>query len=804
MLNPLRIKLISSVQLLLLTTGLALTAQADTLPEHAVFQTTDTMRAETRFIDHALENLHCARAPIASLDMGAFLRNYIEQFDPFHLFFTEPEIKQLELQFNDSLPFYLKQGNLFPAFEIFAQCKEKCSQRIDWVLLTLDQPFNFETEGSFIPDRRKYPWPLTPEEADTLWTDRLQYDLLNEILGTKPDSETLSPSVSNWQDIPLWATVIASPIAQPGSWTSLLKHVQDTPLPSWSYIWLTKADRTPTAETAYIQYLEARVFNQTLTQARTLLKDRYKRLKEKVLDFEAVDIAEVFLATLTHQYDPHSTFFSADSMEEFSIAIRNSLVGIGAVLSDEDGYCTIRELIAGGPASKSKDLKPGDAIVGIAQGSGPMVDVIGLKLREVVRMIRGAKGTDVRLLIRPGEGDPANRKTITLVRDEVEITTSLAGARLYTLESPAGSQKIGVIDLPTFYGGDESDIIQTSTTADVEELINKLKAKGAQGLILDIRRNGGGLLTEAITLTGLFTTTGPVLQVKDTLGQLNEFLDENPSIAWSGPLIILVSRYSASASEILVGALKDQNRALIVGDPTTHGKGTVQAVLDIDRSAFIKNKKARMGSAKITIQKWYRPSGNSTQLKGVESDIILPSLNPYLPIGESDLPKALAWDAIRNIPWVYDTTYNIPEGTANLLNINSLNRQKTLPELLYLQESVDWFKKRQEEKSFSLNIQQRRLQKAAEEKFHLAMETKFKALDRGNFLESKVLLDTTLAAEKNKNSPTAQTADTPASTALGELSSESSLPDDTEGIDIHLRETLRIMSDWLALPKAAD
>jgi carboxyl-terminal processing protease len=360
------------------------------------------------------------------------------------------------------------------------------------------------------------------------------------------------------------------------------------------------------------------------------------------------------------------------------------------------------------------------------------------------------------------------------------------------LPGPDRSYKIGVIEIPAFYGADVQGNVQTSTTKDVQELIEKLKSKGVEGIILDIRYNGGGLLDEAVSLTGLFVKTAPVLQVKDSFGQLSEFIDQNDFIAWNGPLIVFVSRYSASASEILAGALKDQNRALLVGDPTTHGKGTVQAILEVDRSFFHRFKKIKMGAVKITIQKWYRPSGESTQLKGVPSDIVLPSINPFLQIGESDLPQALAWDQIHALPWIEPDDYGLTNSLKASLKTKSAHRHNTLPELQLLQKSVDWLAEKQQQKSFSLNLEKRRQERQATILYQQALETELESLGaRTPYPSEKILLDAALAIENEKY--------TNPNTVSNLLNEDDALDHNSQAssTDLHLHEALRIMSDWI-------
>lgn len=763
---------------ILLTTYQVTAVFAETSP----FPTTnDNIKTETRFTQYALENFHILRSPIKSLDNEKLLRHYIEQFDPIHLFLTEEEVTQIILPFKDNLTFYIQQGNLYPAFDIFESCHNKCNETLQYIFKRLDDPFDLYIQNTFTPDRRKLPWPKNQDAKIQLWEYRLQHDLISEILGENHSLSSSDSFLYHWKTQNKLTNFLQTNPADK-TWNLLIQKTYKSLEPQWYSIWNLDYIQNIHAHQELEDYIKHKQALQNYDKICNKIKDRYKRLKESLASFEKQDIAEIFLSTLTHEYDPHSVFFSADSMEEFSIAVRNSLVGIGAVLSDEDGYCIIKELIPGGPAAKSQQLKPGDAIVGIGDDNSPMVDVIGMKLRDTVKKIRGKQGTPIHLLIQPADSDRSTRKTITLVRDEVELTTSLASSTLFTLPHKTDNFKIGVIDLPTFYGSDDDQKNKTSTTEDVNELIEKLKKEGTQGLILDLRQNGGGLLPEAISLTGLFIPTGPVLQVKDTLNQINEYLDNDPTIAWKGPLIILVSRYSASASEIVAGALKDSNRALIVGDPTTHGKGTVQAILDVDRSHFGQFKKNRMGSLKITIQKWYRPSGESTQLKGVESDIALSSINPYLPIGESDLPQALPWDKIYSIPWVYDIQYSIDDKLKQQLINNSKNRQQTLPEFIYLQEQVDWLKKRQEDKNYSLNLDERLKTQKRDFVFQDTLYQKFENLSQPNYGQTSILLDTAIAAEKSSKEDFKE--------KNYDLSN-----------DIHLKEALRIMEDWLALQK---
>ncbi|MGE9295749.1 MAG: carboxy terminal-processing peptidase [Puniceicoccales bacterium] len=730
----------------------------------ALFQTTSTMRDETKEVVDRLESSHYLGQSIDELDNDKFIEDYMTDWDSQRMFFLESNLQEFQNRFGPSLGKMLSRGHLMPAFEIFLQFRQNVEARVGWVQKRLEQPFDFNGTTTYAPDRSEAEWPLSVSEANDLWERRLQFEMLNELLaqlepGTDLDDLTeLSPEIAK-------NTPESLEFKEDGSADS-----EDGP----------------------------KTLEEALVEARENIAKRYDRLLKWVQEIEPIDVQEIYLTALTHQYDPHSTFMSADTLEEFSIAMRNSLVGIGAVLSDDDGYCTIRELLPGGPAERSGKLKPEDQIVGVAQGEdGEMVDVIGMKLSKIVKMIRGKKGTTVRLKIRPGEGDPSVRKTITLTRDEIKLTAKLAKAQVF--EVPVGNRTIpiGVIDLPAFYGSGEPGSGYNSTTDDVEELINKLKDIGVEGIVLDLRANGGGLLSEAIRLTGLFIPVGPVVQVRDYVGQVQEFLDDDPKVAWDGPLMVLVSRFSASASEITAGALKNHGRALIVGDEETHGKGTVQAVFDMNRGgSWFSSLRPRKGAAKVTVQKYYLPDGSSTQIEGVKSDIILPSINEYIAVGEGEFPNALAWDSIDSLEWDYELSagaekFEVNGAIVDQLKAGSHQRQQDLEEFVYLQRNIDWFKTRQETKEFSLNLQERRERRATDNEFRDQMETRFDELADLNFISDEILLDVTIKQNEEHDA------------LIAAQGIEEEAEEKDPSFDIQLREGLRIMADWIAIQDEA-
>ncbi len=371
---------------------------------------------------------------------------------------------------------------------------------------------------------------------------------------------------------------------------------------------------------------------------------RYNRLLKTMKENDHEDRLGLYLSAFTHAYDPHSDYLTEDEMENFRInTINMSLVGIGAVLStDAEGYPKVVSLVPGGPADLGGQLKPTDRILSVAQEGQKPVDVADMKLNKVVKMIRGEKKTKVTLTVIATEGaatDSKGKREITIVRDEVKLTESKAQARLYERTLPDGSkQRYGVVLLPGFYD---------HASDDVRKLLVRLQKEKIDGVVLDLRNNGGGILEEAVNLVALFVPSGPVVQVKDARGSVQSFrMSFGNSPVYTGPLIVLVGKPSASASEITAAALQDYGRALIVGGKTTWGKGTVQKLFDLKEINIGFRPETHPGGLKLTIQKFYRIAGGTTQNRGVLSDVVLPALDDYIDYGESSLPNALAADEV--------------------------------------------------------------------------------------------------------------------------------------------------------------
>ncbi|MCX7798479.1 MAG: carboxy terminal-processing peptidase [Melioribacter sp.] len=436
--------------------------------------------------------------------------------------------------------------------------------------------------------------------------------------------------------------------------------------------------------------------------AEVLLK-RYQNYHKIILQYEAEDVFSLFMNSVTQVYDPHSDYLSPAASENFSISMKLSLEGIGATLRQENDYTVVAGIVPGGPAAKSGLLHEEDKIVGVAQGEdGEMVDVIGWRLDDVIQLIRGKKGTVVRLLIiKASDGPNAIPKEIKLVRDEVKLEEQAAKSEIMNIQHEGYNFKIGIIKLPSFYTDFEAQQRgqqdYKSTTRDVKEILKKFKEEKVDGVIIDLRNNGGGSLQEAIQLTGLFIKEGPVVQVKNMMNIIEVDRDPDPEIYYEGPLAVLVNRFSASASEIFSGAIQDYERGIIIGE-NTYGKGTVQNLLDLNRHIPIAGKK--LGQLKLTVAKFYRITGSSTQHKGVQPDITFPSPYSADEFGESSQPSALPWDQIQSTQYqkYSDLSKFIP-----LLIKKHQERAKKDPEYHLLLDDIEEIKENKEKKVFSLN-----------------------------------------------------------------------------------------------------
>jgi len=444
-----------------------------------------------------------------------------------------------------------------------------------------------------------------------------------------------------------------------------------------------------------------------------LLTKRYQNQLNRVHQSRPVDAYQTFMNAVTRTFDPHTQYFSPRNSENFNINMSLSLQGIGAVLQTEDEHTKVVRLVPGGPAFKAGNLEPEDKIIGVAQGDEDMVDVIGWRLDEVVDLIRGPKSSTVRLEILSGAVGAAESKVISIVRDEVKLEEQSAQKEIIELKDGKDTRRIGVIDIPTFYidfeGRMNNEPDYRSTTRDVRRLVNELLEEKIDGLVIDLRSNGGGSLEEAINLTGLFIPTGPVVQVRGARGNVDVLRDRDPEVLYAGPMTVLVNRLSASASEIFAGAIQDYGRGLVIGGQT-FGKGTVQSLRPLTE-----------GQLKITQAKFYRVSGESTQHQGVIPDIMFPSLFDKEKIGESALTKALPWDTIK--PAIEPGSNSLRSKLARLKELHE-KRITDNPDFIFMQEQKALVSEMRDKTQVSLNENTRKAEREENDLRRLALENK--------------------------------------------------------------------------------
>jgi carboxyl-terminal processing protease len=564
------------------------------------------------------------------------LETYLEDLDSDKAFLTLGDVNRLRAQYGSNIGRAVLLGDLGPAKAIYDIFKARVEERIAKVCPLISKDYNFKSNRFVDLDRRKKRWPANIDECNSLWTDRIECELLQERLNG---------------------------IGAAGSGPKVV----------------------------------ARRYNQ-------LLKDVEDRAEK--------DIDEIFLNAVAESYDPHSQYLGQSNLESFEIDMRLSLVGIGAEMRSEDGYVKIQRLVPGGPAARGGKMSAGDRIVAVAQGENPFVDTSNMALDKVAELMRGKKGTVVRLQLLPaGAVDPSKRRVVTLVRDTIKLTDQEARAEIMDKVQPEGSvRRLGWITLPSFY--DDTGIfgIGKSASRDVAALLKRLNREKVQGLVVDLRSNGGGSLDEAVKMSGLFINQGPVVQIQDADGNIDVLRDHEGKALYTGPMIVLVDKLSASASEIFAAAMQDYGRALIVGDSSTFGKGTVQTILRLGRTMPLFGSSSAGGALDLTVQKFYRVTGGSTQLRGVIADVRLPSITDNAEYGESALNHPLAYDEIESVP--VDLAGNRKVLFKDELRQRSAVRVRHDPEFEDIAEDVQQLNERLKNDRLSLNETTRRTERA--------------------------------------------------------------------------------------------
>jgi len=522
---------------------------------------------------------------------------------------------------------------------------------------------------------------------------------------------------------------------------------------------------------------------------RKTLDKRYSGYIDRIRQINSADAFQTFMNAYAESTDPHTDYLGPEAAANFDIAMSLSLQGIGAQLQSRDDYTMIVKLIPGGPAMKSHRFKPGDRIVAVGQGDkGAMVDVVGWRIDDVTALIRGKKGTVVRLETLPADAGPDGKhELITLVRDKINLEDAAASKKVIDIKDGDVIRKIGVIDLPSFYSDfgarSAGDKDYRSTTRDVAKLIGELKQEGVQGIVVDLRNNGGGSLAEADSMTGLFIDKGPVVQVRGSHGEVQVQGDDDPGMAWNGPLAVLVNRGTASASEIFSAAIQDYHRGLVIGEPT-FGKGTVQTLVDLDKFAPSDSEKPQLGELKMTIQEFFRINGGSTQLKGVTPDIEYPRNGDEKDFGESTYDNALPWTRIP--PADYKPVANLAAYLPQLEQRHA-GRVAQSPGWKLMLDELAQYKKMRDMTMISLNLATREAERKQQEKIQADFRARHVAIDGGD--AALIDADSTLDDGLNPNERSLKS----------ELKEEK---DAKKAKDVQLDETAHILFDAIGMIKA--
>jgi carboxyl-terminal processing protease len=568
-----------------------------------------------------LPTSHLLQRPLGDELSQKAWTNLVNSLDPDHSYFLQADIAvftNMQFQIDDAV----KTGEVSFPYEVYSLFCERVEQRYVFVTNLLENGFTFTKDESYTWKRKDVPWPATQAEQDELWRKRIKNEYLVQLIGREIEKAS--------------------------------------------------ATNPPPAEAA-----AAAVTNAPVVSLEENIAKRYKQFLIVIQDMDDEAILQRYLSAVAMAYDPHSDYMSPMRKEDFDIDMNLSLCGIGAQLRSEDGMARIMEVIPGGPADRDKrDIRliPGDKIIGVGQAEGAIEDIVHLPLNKAVRKIRGEKGTKVVLKVIPA-ADPSGTSTkrVDLIRDEVKLEEQAATGRVVRVTLKDGAiRTLGVVRLPTFYGTMDKRPNQPgfrSATLDVAKQLAAFNSANVSGLILDLRNNGGGSLREAVSLVGLFVRSGPVVQVREPRQiVVLPVPNMDPAMAFRKPMVVLINRTSASASEIVAGALQDYGRAVLVGDTQSHGKGSVQTVMPLGAE--------KLGSMKVTTASFYRINGASTQLKGVASDIVIPSLLDGLDIGEDKLPGALPWTQVESalfipVSDVAKFTPQLKENSAKRLAANS-------------------------------------------------------------------------------------------------------------------------------------
>ncbi len=620
-------------------------------------------------IAEGMPKLHLNHAAFDERMVTNALTIYLNALDFDHSYFLASDIEEFR-QRGPQLDRELRMGEVKLGVDIFNRFMERMTNRVAYVEELLKKGFDTGQHETYLWKRKDAPWPTTEAEWNELWRRKLLNEYLGRIVTQKlADEEKVAEARKNKQGLFGWFKKSTPPQAG-----------QDAKPP-------TEDSDHPEPQLTPEQFILKRY-----TQFRTVLQDND-------LDW----VLQRYLLSFTMAYDPHSEYMMPSSEEDFDISMRLSLCGIGAVLSPEDGAAKVERLSTGGPAERDGRLKPGDKIIAVAQGDQPAKEVLHLPLNKTVRLIRGDKGTKVVLtVVTKNDVTMSKPRKIDLIRDEIKLEEQRAKQEIRHEVQGGVTQRFAVVTVPEFYadmkGMQAGKRDATSVARDVRKILGGLATQQVEGVVLDLRSNGGGSLDEAVELTGQFIGSGPIVQVRQQQNEAQVLADTDPAVDYGGPLIVLVNRLSASASEILTAALQDYGRALVVGDTKTHGKGTVQTLLPLSFGG------EKLGALKLTTASFYRIAGGSTQLRGVAPDIVVPSTLDSMEVGEEFLPHALPWTTVEPSGYARDF---VLQPLMPALRKLSADRLATDPRFASHRKLLERAAERAASKEVSLNLKER-------------------------------------------------------------------------------------------------
>jgi len=670
-------------------------------------QPTALCRVVARLVTQMMGRYHYSRHPVDDEISRQLFDDFFKRLDPNHYYFLASDIRDFE-SYRLVLDDLLREGEVQFAYDVYARFVQRVRERVQYARERIARPFDFSLDEVIETDRDNAPWAETRAELDELWRKRLKNQLLTAELAEAEKKKAEDQKKQQKRKDSAKGTNETAPSGKKQEAGEEKDDGAKSAQPA------KEKENDPKAKSPEERILHA-----------------YELYLHRLEENEAMDIIQIYLSSLTRVYDPHSVYMAPDTEEDFDISMRLSLQGIGAVLTTEDEYVKVVGIIPGGPADKDGRLKEGDRIIAVAQEGQEPVDVVNMPLRKVVHLIRGPAGTKVYLtVIEAGKGLGSVPVVIDIVRGKVALKDQEATSSWRDLPPAPDGKPAGralVISLPSFYCDFEArrkhEENYKSTTRDVRNLIEKAAAESPPaGLILDLRSNGGGSLDEAISLAGLFIPSGPVVQVRDSNGRVKIRKDTDERVWYDGPLVVLTNRMSASASEIVAAAIQDYHRGVIVGEGSTHGKGTVQTVFRLERAFRLSPifSKQKPGSLKFTMAKFYRVNGGSTQKKGVTPDIVLPSFTDYMDIGEAYLPHVMPWDEIAplEVSYAIDVSPFIED-----LQRFSEQRRKADPGWQELIKDIQLFAERRKRKSLPLNRAKRIAYRREEQEWSKKLES---------------------------------------------------------------------------------